>query len=414
MKSGIGYREAVRLLESALEHTRDEVAVASVHGRIGGALSTHHSVMDIPRAIEHFTAARRLQEDRGPDFHVLRGLTQAAMYGLRTDLLGSASAEALALAGELGRQDLVVLASWGLAWYAFNRGEPAETAAVLERMWAAAHELGDAYLGWASVNAAALCATEYLLDPGTARMWCRRGLTQARFDTFSYPHDTVVDQLVLAAAAMGELPAARRAAEPLPADAVGRRLLLFLDGEWERAAQAWAAALAADLSAGDRHDATLNAHWLAGARLLLGDRDGALEALAQALALAVEGPQVPAELLVRAELARIHAAAGDVDEAAGQLSRCAEILAGGEDWRGRVGTVELARGALAAARGEHGESDTAHENAVRIFAGYRLPWQRALALRAWARATDDPAPKLRAAAGVLDEIGAAPRWRELL
>ncbi|HWM02073.1 MAG TPA: BTAD domain-containing putative transcriptional regulator, partial [Actinophytocola sp.] len=406
VRSSIGFPEAVRLLESALEHTRDDATVASVHGRIGGALSTHHSVMDVPRAIEHFTAARRLRDDRRPDFQVLRGLCQAAMYGLRTDLLGTASADALALAEELGRRDLVVLASWARGWFSFNRGELAESAASHERGWAAAHELGDAYLGWGSVNAAALCATEYLLDPGTARMWCRRGLAQARFDTFGHPHDTVVDQFVLAAAAMGELPAARRAAEPLPADAVSRRFLLFLDGDWEGAEQAWSAALAADESAGDRHDAVLNARWLAGARLLLGRRDGALAALEQALALGVDGPQVPAELLVRAELARIHATGGDTDAAADHLSRCDEILAAGEDWRGQLGAVELARGVLAAARGQRAAADAAHENAVRIFTEYRLPWRRALALRDWARTAGDPAPRLRAAAGVLDEIGA--------
>ncbi|HEX6359299.1 BTAD domain-containing putative transcriptional regulator [Actinophytocola sp.] len=414
IRSSIGYRDAVRLLESALEHTQDDSAAASVHGRIGGALSTHHSVMDIPRAIEHFTAARRLREDGGPDFQMLRGLAQAAMYGLRTDLLGTASADAMALAEELDRRDLGVLAAWGRGWFAFNRGELAEAAAAFERGWAAAHALGDAYLSWGAVNAAALCATEYLLDPGAGRMWCRRGLTQARFDTFRFPHDTVVDQLVLAAAAMGELRVALRAAEPLPADAVSRRFLLLLDGEWERAEQAWAAALAADESAGDRHDAVLNACWLAGARLLLDDRDGALTALGQALALAVDGPQVPAELLVRAELARVHATGGEADTAAEHLSRCDEILAGGEDWRGRLGAVELARGALAAARGRPGESDAAHENAVRVFTELRLPWRRALALRDWARVSDDPAPRLRAAAEVLDEIGAAGRWRDLL
>ncbi|WP_436498630.1 BTAD domain-containing putative transcriptional regulator [Actinokineospora sp. HUAS TT18] len=412
IKSSIGYPKAVRLLESALGHAQDEATVASVHGRIGGALSTHHSVMDIPRAIEHFTAARRLRDDH--DFQVLRGLAQAAMYGLRTDLLGTASADAVALAGDLGRLDLGVLASWGRAWFAFNRGEPAEAAAVLERMWADAHALGDAYLGWASVNAAALCATEYLLDPGAARVWCRRGLTQARFDRFGHPHDTVVDQVVLAMAAMGELPAARRAAEPLPADAVARRLLLFLDGDWERAEQAWATALAADESAGDRHDAALNARWLAGVRELLGDLDGAVAAWERALALGVDGPQVPTELAVRAELARVHAVEGETGTAADHLSRCAEILAGGQDWRGLLGTVELARGALAAARGQHAESDAAHENAVRVFTEYRLPWRRALALRAWARVADDPAQRLRAAVSVFAEIGAAARWVALV
>ena len=65
---------------------------ASVHSRIGGALSLHHSVMDIPRALEHFDAAERLLGgDPKGAFHVSRGRSQAAMFGLRTDVLGIAA-----------------------------------------------------------------------------------------------------------------------------------------------------------------------------------------------------------------------------------------------------------------------------------------------------------------------------------
>ena len=287
-------------------------------------------------------------------------------------------------------------------------------------MWATAHQLGDPYLGWASVNTAALCATAYLLDPARGRAWCRRGLTQPRFDTFTYPHDTVVDQLVLAMATMGEVEAARRTAETLPPDAVGRRWLTFLDGDWEQAEQTWAAALEADEAAGDRHDAALNARWLADARLVLGDDAGAVAVLQRSLAVGVEGPQVPTELAARAELGRVLAAAGRVEDAAGHLARCDEILAAGEDWGGLAGVVELARGAVAAGLGDHRESGEAHERALEIFAAHHLPWRRAGALHAWARLLmvagdrDAATARHRASWEVYDEIGAAQRWRRPL
>jgi len=217
-----------------------------------------------------------------------------------------------------------------------------------------------------------------LLDPVAGRAWCRRGLAQARLDTFEHPHDTIVDQLALALAAMGDLDDARRVADPLPADAVSRRVLTFLDGDWERAERDWAAALRRDEEAGDFHDAALNARWLGVVRRLLGDQEGAVAALSRAVTIGVEGPQLPTELAARAELAQVLAEGGGLPEAAAHLKRCDEILAAGEDWRGLAGVVELARGAVTGA-------DDAYQAAVEIFTTYRLAWRRAAALKAWGR-----------------------------
>jgi DNA-binding SARP family transcriptional activator len=373
LKSSIGDKRAIELLETALKlYAGDDALAATVHSRLGGALCTNHAVMDIPRAIEHFAAAKRLNGDR---FHLHRGMTQAAMYGVRTEVLGDAARRASALAADLGRRDLAVMASWGRGWYEFNRGRLREAAAIREAMWETAHELADPYLGWTSVSGAALSATEYLLDPVAGRAWCRRGLAQARFETFEHPHDTIVDQLALALAAMGDLDDARRVAEPLPADAVSRRMLTFLDGDWTRAERDWAAALRRDEEVGDFHDAALNARWLGGVRRLLGDQEGAVAALRRAVEIGVEGPQVPTELAARAELAQV---LDDRAEAAAQLERCDEILAAGEDWRGLAGVVELARGVVTGA-------DDAYQRAVEIFTTYRLSWRRAAALKTWGR-----------------------------
>ncbi|HEU4947625.1 MAG TPA: BTAD domain-containing putative transcriptional regulator [Kribbella sp.] len=423
LKSSIGYRRAVQHLETALQLYRgvgDDAAAATVHSRLGGALCTHHSVMDIPRAIEHIAAAERLLGDRKAAFHLHRGMAQAAMYGVRSELLGDYSERATTLAGELGRRDLVVMASWGRAWFEFNCGRLSDASALREAMWATAHELADPYLGWVSVGAAALCATEYLLDPAAGRSWCRRGLAQARFDTFAHPHDTVVDQFVLALASTGDLDGARRLADPLPADAVCRRVLTSLDGEWEQAERGWAAALSDDEEAGDLHDAALSARWLGGVRMLLGDQGGAVAALRRAVTIGVEGPQVPTELAARAELARVLAGGGEVGEAALHLTRCDEIMAEGQDWRGQVGVVELARGAVAGAQGQPGECDDAHENAVAIFTAYQLPWRRAAAFHAWAESLsamgrhEAAVGKHQASWQVYDEICAPQRWRRPL
>src|SRR5918994_1177859 len=423
LKSSLGYPRAVEHLEAALEHYRaigDDAALGSVHSRLGGALCLHHSVMDIPRAIEHFAAAERLLEAPRDAFHLHRGLAQAAMYGLRTDLLGAASERAQELAAELGRQDLGVVAGWGRAWFAFNRGQLAAASDIRETMRATAHQLGDPYLGWVSVGAASLCAPEDLLDPVTGRAWCRRGLAQARFETFAHPHETVVDQLALSLATMGELRFARDAADRLPDDAVARRLLLLLDGDWEAAEQSLASAVDRDEQAGDLQDATFNGRWMAQARLLLGRVDDATAALERALAWAIDGPQVPSELLIRAELARVLAAQGDRAGAVGHLVCCDEIVGVGEDWRGVVGVVELARGAVASVRGHRRQSDVAYARALEVFGAYQLPWRRAEALHAWTRSllaaghADEAAERHRAAWTAYEELGATSRWRRPL
>ena len=152
-----------------------------------------------------------------------------------------------------------MVTGWATSWAAVNQGRLTDTAAIWERSWSAAHELADPYLGWMPVNAAGLVSNAYLLDPRTARSWCRRGLGQPRFTAFDHPHGTVVDQLCLALAALGELGAPHEAAASLAQDAVARRMLrLFSTGTEEQAESDWAAAAAADEAAGDLHDAALN------------------------------------------------------------------------------------------------------------------------------------------------------------
>ena len=97
LRSGRGHHRALALLESALPEylaAGDDEAAGAVHSRIGSALCLHHSVMDIPRALEHFDAAERLLTSPETEYHLHRGRAQAAMTGLRTDVLERAAARA--------------------------------------------------------------------------------------------------------------------------------------------------------------------------------------------------------------------------------------------------------------------------------------------------------------------------------
>jgi DNA-binding SARP family transcriptional activator len=417
LRSGHDYARAITLLDDALVRqlgSGDPRAAGTTHSRIGSALCMHHSVMDIPRALEHFDAAERLRPDARQEFHLHRGRMQAAMFGLRTALLGEAVGQAEELAQQSGRADLASYAGWGAGYHAANRGEIALAFQHFERAWQAAHSLGDAYVGWLPANAAAHVATELLLDPAAGRAWCRRGLAQPRFASFEYPHEAVADQLARAMAAMGELDAAYRATDGLPAHALAHRVLGFYRGDWESAAREGAAALARDREAGNQHDALFNARRLAESLILLGESARAEEVLGEALEVAAAGPQVPSEVWLRARLAQLVAATRPA-EAETHVQRCEEIVTD-EGWAGLGGEVALSRGVVDGCRGRLHEAESAFDLALAAFTEFQLPWRQADARLEWARLLDDAGQEGQAAVqrararAIYGQLGAAERW----
>ena len=418
LRAGRGYDRVVELLERALGtylSLGDTAAAGMVHSRIGGALVIPHPDMDVVRSLEHFAAAERMLPQSTDRFGLHRGRLSAAMHALDTATMASAAERCSAIAESAGRPELVVVAEWGRGWLALDLGRPAAALTHLEEAWSRAQALGDPLFGWPPTNAASLICTVYLLDPTQGRSWCRRGLGQPRVDQLAHPHDALVDQLVLALATTGELDAARRAAARLPEEAVGRRLVRFLLGEWEEAAAQWQAALDHDLAAGDRHDAVANARWLADALLVLGEERRAAEVLHQGLEIASSAPQVPSEVWLRARLAGL--ATTEPDHATAHLARCEQVLAAGDDWRGLVGEVALARAGVALRDSDWRAAGVAAEQAVTVFEDYGLPWRQAAALQAWGRALDGFGRTAEAAArrgeadAVLAQIGAPERWQ---
>jgi hypothetical protein len=308
------------------------------------------------------------------------------------------------------------VAEWGRGWLALDLGRPAAALVHLETAWSLGRALGDPAAGWPPSNAAALICTVYLLDPDEGRAWCRRGLGQARVDRLLQQHDALTDQLVLALATTGELDTAQRAAARLPEEAVGRRLVRFLAGEWEEAADQWQAALDHDIAAGDRHDAVANARWLVDALLVLGEDRRAAEVLHQGLEIVTASPQVPSEVWLRARLAGLPTTAPT--EAAAHLARCEDVLAGGEDWRGLVGEVALARARVALRDTDWVAAGVAARQAAEVFGRHRVPWRLAASLQEWARALEGAGHREEArvrraeADDVLARIAAPARWHQ--
>ena len=82
--------------------------------------------MDIPRAFEHFAAAERRIPHADTVFHLHRGRAQAAMHGLRTEVLARASEQVEHLAAVSSRPDLSIFGAWGRAWAAADHGQLAQ------------------------------------------------------------------------------------------------------------------------------------------------------------------------------------------------------------------------------------------------------------------------------------------------
>jgi DNA-binding SARP family transcriptional activator/tetratricopeptide (TPR) repeat protein len=417
LRAGRDYDRVVELLEGALGTylaLGDTESAGMVHSRLGGALVVPQPHMDVARALEHFSAAERMLSSPTNHFGLHRGRLSAAMHALDTATIASAAERCQAIADAAGRPELSTFAEWGRGWLALDLGHPTVALTHLETAWSVARTLDDPAAGWPPSNAAALICTVYLLDPTEGRSWCRRGLGRPRVDRLLQQHGALTDQLVLALATTGELDVARRAAARLPEEAVGRRLVRFLMGEWEGAAEQWQVALDHDLASGDRHDAVVNARWLADALLQLGEEHRASEVLHQGLEIVDSSPQVPSEVWFRARLAGL--ASTDPDHAAAHLARCESVLTGDEDWRGLVGELALARASAALRDTDWASALVEAQQAAEVFGRYRVPWRLAASLREWARALegagrhDESRARRIEADDVLTRAGAPARW----
>ncbi|HZD02656.1 MAG TPA: BTAD domain-containing putative transcriptional regulator [Actinomycetes bacterium] len=411
LEEGIGH---LQWALAAYQAVGDRQAAARTHSRLGMHLTTYPATLDVAAGLAHYQAAEAelaRQPGRRQLGYLYVGMAMGAVFGVRTERLEVASRRALELAEELGDEPLAGWAGYLRAWWAFNRGRLAESLSLHERMREVAARRDDVRMGsWVAFGRAILSGM-YLADPLTAHAWCARGLALPHLEAFPRQRDSLLDHLGQAKGSSGELAAARRIAAGLDPGTLLERMLLYWSGDWEQAEAAWTAAADRDARSGDRLDGTLNAYWLGRVRRLLGAYEAAEAALTEGLAVALQGPQVPAEVMLRAELALLVADSGRLEAARAELARCQEIVQAGEDWRGLAGRVALVAGMLAAADGRPGEAGEAFAAAVETFHAYACSWDEAEAHCLWAKALPAEADRQRAtAAGLYRRIGAARRW----
>lgn len=132
------------------------------------------------------------------------------------------------------------------------------------------------------------------------------------------------------------------------------------------------------------------------------------------------GPLIICEMRARPFLARAYVGMHRLDDADEQLARCRQIMAAGEDWRGRASTIAATEAIIAAARGNYDLAEQQFESALAIQRKYHLMMDECFTLQSWGRVLATSGDRTRAAekfdaALVLNRSrGVGPRFLEWL
>lgn len=373
----IGHLE--RALALAQERGDDEAA-AQAHSRLGMALSLIDSIfaehLDLHRAFAHFDAAREVL-DRGPvrrsRGHLETGVATALTYGLRIPEGIATARRGMAIAEELGDEVLWAGAAEACAWHSIVAGNIAEGLALLDRACAVAEREQRPFLAWMGWNMRGQL-TWGLGAPDEAQAAFERPLELAYVGKSAYRRQ-VADGLGRCHVSRGELDAARRLlsdARPTWITHSLKPLVDLRDGRLREVAALAERVLATSRRTGNRWDEWAAQHLAARVASLEGDHASAAALLERALVIVTDGGAPYFELWVRPDLACALVAEGRVAEAREHADRCAAIVAGGEDWRGRAAHVALADAVVLDAEGRADAADARFAAARDIAARYRL------------------------------------------
>jgi len=428
--SGLGWTRSVACLEEALrlyERLGRAQEAALTHIRLGHARCGQAETMDIPRAREHLRIAETTLGQQAPGLalgDLYHALAVTAYGGLRTQEGLAASFRALEIAEQIPGESLRARASLVNGGHLIGSGQIAAGLRRLERGWEAACRARQVYVVqlYGSIPSDALVA---IGAPKEAAAWARRSLAELERSHASPDLlGNVLSALGRALIAAGELADSRRLLERVNLVVQAFQTARFAahvalaDGDWERS-ENLAGQIRARARRGGHRQGERNVLDLLGrSARAQGWWPRARELYEDALALAVDGARVTSELATRVELAILAAQLGRPDDAAMNLARCREILAGGEDWRGLAGRCCLAEAVTFSAAGSADKAEQRFGQAVETFRRFSLPWDEADALQLWGAALtaaedrSQSAEMLAQARAVYERIEAGPPWLE--
>ena len=423
--SGVDFERSTPCLERALHlYQQLEIPdrVAQMHSRIGRNLSSFPSSMDIPRALAHYRAAEAILSQAPASSglgYVSFGQANTALWAVRTEDGLRAAEQALAIAAAVGNDRLRRQAATHHATHLLSAGRLREGYALLEATWQEADITRDVTAAFVASWIGAGHAFD-LGDPAAGRAWCERELATSRLSQAPYPRGILLDELGRLEALGGNVAAARRARDEVGASRYAAPRVALCEGRFDEARVLWETLREEEQRTGNRRDTWTSTSRLGMLHRLEGDAEGARELLEAALAIALDGGEKIHEIWTRAELAVLLADIGEVGDARTQLSAAQASAVENEDWRGLVGRLALAGGAVLSAEGAVDDAEASFAAAVEIFRRFSLPWEEAEAER---RAgllrlhTGDRPGAVQRFAGAIEVYrrhGAGRRWIEPL
>jgi DNA-binding SARP family transcriptional activator/tetratricopeptide (TPR) repeat protein len=410
----------IQYLERALAlytELRDDERAAQTHSRLGQAYSLIDSIyadhLDIRRAFRHFEAARAVLE-RGPARkargHLHTGISTALTYGLQIPRGIEEASRAIEIAEQLGDEALWAGATEVYGWHRIIAGDLREGFDAQERAFVSADAGRRPFLAWMASNIRGQMAWA-LGDPDEGQHYFERALMLPYAQDTAYRRETA-DGIGRCHASRGEMDAARRLlsdARPAWVTHSLEPLLGLWDGDWDVIERLALRVLDTSRRNGNRWDEWASQH-LAGRVAYLRGRP-ADELLEAALEIVSDGGADYFAMWVLPDLARVRAEARRVEEARSAVERCREIVARGEDWRGRGGVAMVAEAVVLAAEDRPDEAEACFAAAHAILERYGLVAERAECLHEWGRATGSD-ERLEQALELYRRHGAGTPWIE--
>jgi tetratricopeptide (TPR) repeat protein len=369
--------------------------------------------LDVGRAFEHFDAARSVLEQGPPHRalgHLEVGVATARTYALRIADGLEAAERGMAIGEAVGDELLWAGAAEAFGWHALVAGRLREGFDAEARAFAVADRHRRSFLAFMATNIQGQF-TWGIGAPDDAQAHFERPLRLPYAGDAAYRRQTV-DGVGRCHASRGELDAARLHLPDAQATWITHSLKPVLDlwdGDLDAVAALAAATLATSRRTGNRWDEWASQALAARVLALRSAHAEAVPLLEEAHAILVAGGAVYFELWLLPDLARSLAELGRAAEARERVTRCREITAGGEDWRGRIGMIGVADGIVLALEGEPDAADAAFAAAVDVLRSHRLAGEEADALHQWGRALALP-ERLEEAAEAYRRHGAGRLW----
>jgi len=400
---------------------------AYVRCRLGGMRASNLATMDIPGAMAHLRTAEsilKLHPDPESLGHLYGGLGSAGVWAARTEEGLSASQRGMDFGQQSGDGTIWPYSAINHAWHLVSLGYLADGLGLHQRAWETADRVDRTFVAY---RATSFMGNRYFLldDPNAAATCYERELSEPRLAASRTRRLALISSLAAVYARTGNLAEARRLVIQLGAETfnqdsamLAQPLVAFWSGDLDAAFEAWTAARERHRRVGNRWGVADFGCWLGELLYVRGDGAGAARLFEESLSIAIDAPIVPLELKTRAALAILTAKQGMLHNARAHITRCAEILANGEDWRGLTGRVAIAEAVVAATEGDVDRAATRFTDATHVFERYGLRWEAAEVLHMWGRAlahagdVAEAIDKVDAAVEIYQTCGAGAVWIE--